>query len=964
MMQEADEEDIELVSGGRRELPSFGINSDSSVLKKGLIGFAAVVIFINFVVFIAGIRLAKDYVPSTPVNPPIQPLDPLPPWTSFRLPKTTIPLAYSLNIHADLNQFVFHIAQRIDIEISEKRTRTIYLHSSGLNVTDVFISKLGDSERFPSSKVEFNTTNEYVTFEFGNTLSNWLSQNQTRFTLTFNTHGIIGDVARGFYRSSYLQDGKLNYLAVTDFEPTDARSAFVCFDEPSFKATFEITVSCNVSDGFNALSNMNLLSSSPSKDFVGFSDFHFEKTPKMSTYLVCYVVSRFEFVEPQVQGKIPVRVFGPPKEVQKGGKFAAEAAKKIVEGFGEYFGIDYALPKLDLIALPDFTSGAMENWGLITFRIEALLWDPEVSSTMSKQNIAMIVSHEIAHQWFGNLVTMDWWDNVWLNEGFASFVEYLGVELTFPEWNIWSQFIPLDRSVAMELDALASSHPLDVPIEKASEITQQFDAISYSKGASVIRMLQDLMDSKVPNSFRDGIRFYLKKRAYGNARTEDLWNLLVESTQQTEVPSFMKGWTEQVGFPYVSLSKSWSNQLQATQKKFMANTNSSSPSLQRWPIPLSIQDSNGIQFPFFAEESVTLDVSEGFLVGNVNGSGFYRVLYDSTLLSSILNQLESNHLVFSDQTRASLLNDAFALNLAQKVPASYALSMTSFMSKERSYVSWSTALSSLSNLKPFIDERTEVYPIYQRYLSELLNSTLNDLGWQDVEGELHSTSLLRPLAYAASLSVGTKEVVEKGYQKFEALKNGSTTDASKDLNGVIYNSASLSNDEAQRKLDYDWLVNRYLNENQATEKNVLLSSITKFSDRARIEETLAYSINISVVKPKDTSNVLVWIARNSPLGRDLSWNFFKNNIGLFKQRYGEAAFILDRLIRTLTSLFSTEAQRADVESFFATNPIGQGSRTIAQSLEQISVNIKWRKMNEAPIKDWFDQWASKHPKTN
>jgi len=956
MMQETEEEDVELVSGGRRGPSSLGFSSDSPILKRSLLTFAFAVIAINVLVFGLGIKYSKDYVAPIPDNggePGSQFV-----YDNFRLPTSVVPTHYQLVVDADMEAFTFTVRENIRIKVSENSTRFLILHGEDLAVSDAHLWN-DQGQSVQATSVNYNETNHFVIFDFGDTISRW-HVNFTEFNLTFIASGKIGDVARGFYRSSYMENGVRKYLAVTDFEPTDARSAFVCFDEPSFKAKFTISVHANTAEGWHAISNMQEISRenlhfAENGSTNGYEVFHFATSPPMSTYLVCYVVSRFDHVT-YSEGSIPVRVFAPPL-VKDQGIFAAETAGKIVDYFGEFFGIEYVLPKLDMIALPDFTSGAMENWGLITYRVEALLYDPKVSSLNDKQRIATVISHELAHQWFGNYVTMKWWDNVWLNEGFASFVEYMGVDAIYPDWNLWEQFIPLDRSVAMDLDALESSHPLVVPINVAGEITQQFDSISYSKGASVLRMLREKMENQKAGSFAEGIHFYLNKFNYSNADTGDLWNAIVESTGQNDVITFMESWTQQVGFPYVTVTLSSDNvTLSVEQSRFLL-ADKGQNSTQLWQVPLTVEQPNSTLSRNFAAKTAQITVNaNSWVVLNVNGTGFYRVLYGNELQNRILTQLLLDHSIFSEETRAAFLSDAFALNLAQKVPASYPLSFVEYMRSERNYSPWSITLSAMSAIRPFLD--SEAYDTFQEFTRYTLAPVVDELGWYEHANESFPTQLLRPVVLASFIAASdpSDRIPTQGYNIFKNLKNNGLRNVSASLNSAIYLAAARK-DMAS---DYNWIRAAYMNETSATEKNVLLYAMCRFTRPSLVEATLRDLLNPNVIKPKDNANVLTIIARTSSGGRNAAWKFFKDNIVHFKNTFGDAPFVLDSIIRRVTSLFHTESDRSDVNKFFSENELGKGSRSIAQALEQIDINIKWVEKNSENLGEWLEDWQEAH----
>ncbi|KAG8140073.1 hypothetical protein E2320_002801 [Naja naja] len=381
-------------------------------------------------------------------------------------------------------------------------------------------------------------------------------------TLKIDFVGELNDKMKGFYRSKYItSSGDTRFAAVTQFEATDARRAFPCWDEPAIKATFDISLVVP--------KDRNITDRMPYPDDENLVEVKFARTPVMSTYLVAFVVGEYDFVETRTTDGVLIRVYTPVGKAEQG-KFALEVAAKTLPFYKDYFNVPYPLPKIDLIAIADFAAGAMENWGLVTYRETALLIDPKNSCSSSRQWVALVVGHELAHQWFGNLVTMEWWTHLWLNEGFASWIEYLCVDHCFPEYDIWTQFVSADYTRAQELDALDNSHPIEVNVGHPSEVDEIFDAISYSKGASVIRMLHDYIGDE---DFRKGMHLYLTKFQHKNASTEDLWGSL-EDASGKPIAAVMNTWTKQMGFPlvYIEGEQQEDNKvLKLVQKKFCAS---------------------------------------------------------------------------------------------------------------------------------------------------------------------------------------------------------------------------------------------------------------------------------------------------------------------------------------------------------------------------------------------------------
>lgn len=480
--------------------------------------------------------------------------------------------------------------------------------------------------------------------------------------LYVNFTGELNDKMKGFYRSKYNNAaGEECYAGVTQFEATDARRCFPCWDEPAIKATFDITL--HVPKNRVALSNMPCVRERDSTLNRDNKILKFATTPVMSTYLVAVVVGEYDYVEGKSSDGVLVRVYTPVGKSEQG-LFALEVATKVLPYYKEYFNIAYPLPKMDLIAISDFSAGAMENWGLVTYRETFLLVDPENTSTIRKQSIALTVGHEIAHQWFGNLVTMEWWTHLWLNEGYASFVEFLCVNHLFPEYDIWTQFVTDMYTRALELDCLKNSHPIEVPVGHPSEIDEIFDEISYNKGASVIRMLHHYIGDE---DFRKGMNIYLTRHQYKNTSTEDLWTALQEASSKP-VAEVMSTWIKQMGFPVVkvksAVQKGNSRVLTLEQEKFCADGGTPENAII-WMIPINISTPKSKNAYSTVLDKKKMEITlndvgaDDWVKINPGTIGCYRTQYPPEMLEQFIPAIKNKSLPPLD--RLGLLDDLFAL---------------------------------------------------------------------------------------------------------------------------------------------------------------------------------------------------------------------------------------------------------------------------------------------------------------
>lgn len=451
------------------------------------------------------------------------------------LPSTIIPSRYDIKLTPDLTAFTFQGEVSIQLETSAdlKDCKEITMHAKEL----CFISAsfTADGKTVEAEHINDNKKATTVTFVFAENVPS-----SSTIVMNISYIGFLNNQMAGFYRSSYTDiHGNKKIMASTQFESLDARRAFPCWDEPARKAVFGVTLV--VPAELDAMSNMP---EKCCKSLEGgkLKEITYLDSPKMSSYLLAFCVGEFDYVQAQTDHGVLVKVFTPPGK-SEAGMFALECALKSLDAYDDFFGIPYPLPKLDMVAIPEFAAGAMENWGLVTYREVDLLIDPKKASNSQKQRVCTVVTHELAHQWFGNLVTMAWWDDLWLNEGFASWAENWAADQIYPEWTMWDQFTTGHLSYAMKLDSLKSSHPIQVPIRHAEEVEEVFDGISYCKGGSVVRMICAVLGMK---AFQTGLGNYMKKFAYGNTETIDLWTAW-EETSGMPINEMMSSWTEQMG---------------------------------------------------------------------------------------------------------------------------------------------------------------------------------------------------------------------------------------------------------------------------------------------------------------------------------------------------------------------------------------------------------------------------------
>ncbi|KAK7112907.1 hypothetical protein V1264_012283 [Littorina saxatilis] len=848
-----------------------------------------------------------------------------------RLPKDVTPVNYKIRLQPDLTAFTFAGSEEIEVEV-KNAVKTIKLNCDEIEIKDAVFK--GSSEL--KGDISYDKEEELALISFPAELKPGKGVLQLSFT------GQLNDKMKGFYRSKYTTpDGKERFAAVTQFEATDARRAFPCWDEPAIKATFDVTL-VGPKDRV-ILSNMPVTTETALESDANQKVVTFQRTPIMSTYLLAFVVGEFDYLEDKDSDGVLVRVFTPTGKKEQG-RFALEVAVKTLPFYKDYFGIAYPLPKMDLIAIADFSAGAMENWGLVTYRETALLVDPKNTSARVKQWVALVVGHELAHQWFGNLVTMEWWTHLWLNEGFASWIEYLCVDHCFPEYDVWTQFINSDLGRALELDALDNSHPIEVEVGRPSEVDEIFDAISYSKGASVIRMLHDYIGDA---DFRKGMNLYLNRHKFKNTLTEDLWKALEEASGKP-VGTMMGTWTSQKGFPVLKVSQKQdgsSRVLTVEQQKFCADGKAAGDGYM-WILPVSVSTSSCPDKPAKtvlvdkASTTITIDnvKPEEWVKVNTGTVGVFRVQYSPDMLDLLIPAIKNKSLPPKD--RLGLQNDLYALARAGCCSAVDVLKVTEAYVNEDDFTVWSDLSTSMSSVAVLL-QYTEAYPQYKAYARKLFSTIAASVGWDPKPNEGHLMTMLRDLVLTRMGRYGDEPTVAEARKRFEDHVKG-TKALPADLRGPVYVTV-LTNGDAKV---FDQLLELYDKADMQEEKVRISRSLGVTDKKELIQRALEFALS-DKVRSQDSVFVIAGVT-GSVLGRDMAWKFVKENWKKLYERY-EGGFLLSRLVKSTTENFASNDKVAEVRSFFKENPVPAAERTVEQSCENIALNARWLEREEAAV---------------
>jgi puromycin-sensitive aminopeptidase len=831
---------------------------------------------------------------------------------SFRLPKTVTPERYAIRLTPDLRSWTFAGEETVTLVIHEP-VGEITLNAAELEIQSVTIRD--ESGKVVEGRVTVDPENEQARFGFSAELK------PGKADLSIQFAGILNDKLHGFYRSTYRgADGQTKPLASTQFESTDARRAFPCWDEPEFKAVYQVTLV--VDEKLTAISNASVAREAPLRG-TGKKEVVFADSMKMSTYLVAFVIGEFEATAPVTIGSAPLRVWAVPGKKHLA-NFAVAIGKASLEHFSAYYGIAYPGDKLDLIAIPDFASGAMENLGAITFRETALLVDSEKATRAELERVADVVSHENAHMWFGDLVTMRWWNGLWLNEAFATFMEMLAVDAWKPEWRRWDSFT-VSRAAAMQVDGLKSTRPIEYPVEKPEEAAGMFDVLTYEKGASVLRMLEQYLGAE---AFRDGIRLYLRRHQYANAETTDLWDALEDSTEQP-VRALMDTWIFQPGFPLIQVEKS-GNGLLVSQKIFRYIEDGTDEE-RGWHVPIFLRArtkagiANKTLLLTGKEERVELPDDIEWAVVNAGGHGFYRVRYGAELEQMLRARPRE---ILSAVERFNLVNDRWATTLAGLTSLADYLSLIESLTDEDDVNVWSTVIGSGYALQRIFDGGQ--WGLLSGRLGTLFRPAVKRFGWSVQKGESELVSQLRgDLIGALGTLAEDRETQKRARQLFAAYENHADSVDRNLIPALVSIVAHSGGDD-----DYEKFYAKFKNAQTPQEETRYLFSLANFREPTLIARTLELTIN-GEVRTQNSPYLMRGLLFNRH-ARHQGWSFLKSHWDEMLRQYPDNS--IPRMCEGIIGLVTPELL-ADVKDFFALHPVKQGTKQMEQHLERLQIAV-------------------------
>lgn len=835
------------------------------------------------------------------------------------------PKRYILELSPHKDTMVFTGQVIINGQKTGRPSQRLTFHQNGLKVTGAHLTK---HDKTDDSEITIDRINNLDSSDEVRLHATTMLYPGS-YTVRLDFKGSITRQMNGMYPCFFEHDGQEKTLLATQFESHHAREVFPCIDEPEAKATFDLIL--------HTVAGETVIANTPikSQEIEG-SELTtvFETTPHMSTYLLAFVTGELGYKEAKTKDGIAVKTYATPENVEFT-QFALDVAVKTLEFYNDYFGIDYPLEKCDMIALPDFASGAMENWGCITYREQTMLVDPANSTLMNKQYVAMVVAHELAHQWFGNLVTMRWWTDLWLNEGFASWIEYLAVDHLFPEWQMWTQFAVDEQHRALKLDALEHTHPIEVAVHHPDEIRTIFDTISYSKGASVIHMLHEYLGK---DDFRDGLRHYLQTHKYANTDTVDLWTALEEISGKP-VRKFMHAWTSLPGFPLLNAHID-NGTVELSQERFYLNPEHSTGEDDTWPIALLAANTDTPDL--MRSASLKTEVKDAHeLKLNRGQSGFYRVAYNATHLQRLGELIRKGRLEPLD--RLGVLSDVFETAKAGKTDTAEALHFLENFRDESDSAVWDVITASISSVRAAMDDedlRDDMKP----FIRSLTSKQLDRLGWEPKKNESHFDQLLRPLIIGLSSGAEEQTVVKEALRRFNEMNK--PEDIHPDLRNVVYATAVRHGDAKT----FDKLFKLHEESTLSEERTALAMAMTGFKQPELIKRALGL-IQSDSVRLQDVSYWLAYSFINR-FARDEAWRWMTRHWDWLGENLGtDMSFY--RFPMYAANAFSSREFLEKFKDFFLPRKAPSFERSINQGIEVLQWQSAWKERDLKEVKAFF-----------
>ena len=841
----------------------------------------------------------------------------------YRLPRNVAPRHYRIRIEPDLESATFTGMEVVTVEVVEPTDR-VMLNAIELDIHEAWLDRGGEGR--VHAVVEYDEPAQRAALNLAEPLTAGRWELRCRFS------GILNDQLRGFYRSTFTDmDGQEQVIATTQFEATDARRAFPCWDEPDFKATFGITLV--VPDHLMAVSNGAEIQRGPSgsgKVAVTFAD-----TIEMSTYLVAFVVGPFEATEPVDVSGVPLRIVAPRGKKHLTG-FALGCSRFCLDYLASYYGIPYPGDKVDMVAIPDFAFGAMENLGCITYRESALLLDEATATSGEKMRVLDVIGHELAHMWFGDLVTMKWWDGIWLNEAFATFMEMKATDAYRPGWKRWLEFAAVERPWAFKVDELAGTRPVEFEVRSPEDAEAMFDALTYGKGSAVLRMMEQHIGEK---PFRHGVGSYLGAHSYANAETRDLWRSLDEASGRP-VGEIMDTWILQGGYPQVRV-RSVEGGVSLEQRRFLIIPDRSDSTT--WKVPVQIRGMAGGE-PLRAK--VLLDGPKAlvpvggavdWVIANAGGHGFYRCLYEGPLLAAAVERLDE----LDPLERFTLVDDAWAFVESGQAGVASFIGLAAAFVDETEQAVWGALLGGAGGIGHHL-VTDEVRSRFEGWVSDLLAPVADRLGWVPADGE---TDLVRRLRGRTISALGrlanVPEAIEQARRTYEQLVSDPTGVDPEVGTAALFVCASHGDADTYRAY-----LARHKQAGNPQDAMKYLRALASFDDGEAVDRTFGL-IEDGTIRNQDTTWVLARMLANRVSG-PYAWTRLRDEWS------GVAGSLPpmthSRMVEALPALSHPDLA-ADVEAFFAENPLPHATKALQQKLERLRALVMMRERETEGVAD-------------
>ncbi|KIX00334.1 uncharacterized protein Z518_10473 [Rhinocladiella mackenziei CBS 650.93] len=855
------------------------------------------------------------------------------------LPTNVIPKHYDVTLEVDFSKFIFEGTVVIDLDVA-KDSSSISLNTLDLDIHTTTVH--ADGALVTSSpSLSYDADTQTTTIELGNHISKG-QRVQLKHTYT----GQLNDKMAGFYRSK-RRDGK--YLAVTQFEATDARRALPCFDEPALKAEFTVTLIAD--ENMTCLSNMDVASTEIVDSQIAGGKrkaVKFHRSPRMSTYLLAFIVAELKCIATD-KFRLPIKVWMTPEQDEDDGRFALDVAAKTLAFYEEAFQAPYPLPKMDMVAIPDFAAGAMENWGLVTYRVVDLLFDQKSAGAATKERVAEVVQHELAHQWFGNLVTMDFWDGLWLNEGFATWMSWYSCNEFYPEWKVWETFVIDTLQGALGLDGLRSSHPIEVPVHRAEDINQIFDAISYSKGSAVLRMISKYLGEE---TFIEGVRRYIKKHAWGNTQTSDLWDALGDASGK-DVAHVMDIWTKNIGYPVVTVTENEKESSITVRQSRFLRTGDVQPEEDTvlYPVILGLRTKDGVDENLMLterEQTFTIKGGLDFFKLNADHSALYRTSYTPQRLAKLGEAAQKGLLSVED--RAGMIADAGALAASGYGKTSGILSLLRSFNTETQFVVWNEILTRINALRnTWIFEDEAVKDALKAFQLNLCSAKAHELGWEFSDDEDHVRSQFKSLMFGSAGLAGDDKIQAAAKEMFAKFMAGDYTAIHPNLRASVF--AMAVRDGGVK--EWEALVARYHSAPTSEEKNTCLRSLGRAKSPELIKRTLDLALG-GEVKMQDVYMPIGGLGTTSE-GIEKRWEWMCDHWDELVNKLPPSMTMLSSVVSICVAGFTHETQLAKVEAFFKSKDNKGYDRSLQQSLDSVRAKANCLKRDGDDVLGWLQE---------